>query len=67
MSGECMGAARLTQEQTDKVHELEKELGTPVIAVDKTCQWSDLDEEKLQKLQDAEEELGVILLAYHRG
>lgn len=66
MSGECLGAARLTQEQTDKVHELEKELGTPVIAVDRTCHWSELDEEKLHKLQDTEEELGVILLAYQR-
>lgn len=66
MSGECMGAARLTQEQTDRVHELERELGTPVIAVDKTCHWSDLSEEQLNKLQEIEDELGVVLLAYQR-
>jgi hypothetical protein len=47
-----------------KVRELEQQLGTPLLAMEQKCHWSSLDDDRLKKLQDAERELGLVLLAY---
>lgn len=66
MAGLCMGVARLDQSQAAKVQELETQLGTPLIAVEPNCHWTDLNDEQLSRLRQAEDEIGVVLLAYKR-
>lgn len=60
----CLSFARLDDYKLSRLHELEEELGTALIAMEERCHWSELDDERLHKLQKAEEELGLVLLAY---
>jgi len=59
-----MGIARLEDPQKEAIERLEQELGTPVIAVEQSCHWTGLNQDQLNRLREAEEELGVVLLAY---
>lgn len=56
--------ARLDKERITKLMELEKELGTYVLAFEPIIKIADLEEAQLAKLQEVEQELGVILVAY---
>lgn len=64
MAGPCLGVAKLDDTKQQKLHQLEEQIGTQVMAVEPVCHWTSLDDERLHKLQEVEEELGVILLAY---
>jgi hypothetical protein len=59
--------AKLTEAQLEKLHDLEAELGTWVVAVEPEFKLADLAEAQLEKLRAAEKELGIILLAYERS
>ncbi|MBN1874313.1 MAG: hypothetical protein JXA33_08780 [Anaerolineae bacterium] len=59
--------AKLNESQLEKVQDLEKELGTWVVAVEPEFRLATLTEAQLKRLQAAEHELGVILLAYEHS
>jgi maleate cis-trans isomerase len=59
-----MGIARLEEPQKQAIEQLEQELGTPVMAVEQSCHWTGLNQEQLSRLQQAEKQLGITLLAY---
>ncbi|MCD6285987.1 MAG: hypothetical protein J7M39_08760 [Anaerolineae bacterium] len=56
--------ARLDKANIEKIHELEKFLGTYVLAFEPVIKIADLAPEQLEKLQAVENELDVILVAY---
>ena len=56
--------ARLDKAKIEKIHELEKFLGTYVLAFEPVIKLADLEPEQVEKLQSVEEELGIILVAY---
>lgn len=56
--------ARLDREKMAKIRDLEEKLGGWLVAVEPIAQLADLSEEEVQTIKAAEEELGVILLAY---
>ena len=58
--------ANLDAVTLEKVHALEKKLGTYVIALEPAVRMATLSPEQLQLLQKAEQELGCVLLAYDR-
>jgi hypothetical protein len=53
--------------ENDELQTLEKELDADIVAVEPVCKWADLTQEQLAKLQSAEKDMGVLLLAYDRG
>lgn len=55
---------QLNQQQMQQLKSLEEELGTLVIAVEPQTQVAELPPDKLNRLQQAEREMGMILLAY---
>ena len=59
-----MKVADLSQEQLDKVKELEGELGVRLVAMEYTSNLADLNEGQLEKVQSLEDELGVVLVAH---
>ena len=58
--------ANLTESQLEQVHALEEDLDTWVVAVEPAFRFAKLSDEQIAKLQQIEEQLGVILLAYER-
>ena len=56
--------ARLDREKMAKIRELEEKLGGWLIAVEPIAPLAELSDEQLGLVQKAEEELGVVLLAY---
>ncbi len=58
---------QLDRSQMEKLHSLEQELGTWVIAVEPQAKVADLSPDKLQRLKQAEQEMGMILLAYKQA
>jgi hypothetical protein len=56
--------AQLDQDQLKKLHALEKDVGTCLVAVEQEAQLADLTDAQLKRLQAGEKDLGVILLAY---
>jgi hypothetical protein len=56
--------ADLDRKQMEKLKALESELGSWVVAVQPQAQVADLEPEKLRRLQEAEREMGLLLLAY---
>jgi hypothetical protein len=59
--------ADLDRQQMEKLKALEKDLGSWVVAVQPQAQVAELPPEKLRQLQEAEREMGVILLAYKQA
>lgn len=56
--------AALEDDKLTAIRALEKDLGSPVVALEPVHATSaDLPEEKLRKLQELESELGVVLVA----
>lgn len=64
MAAICLAPASIDEEQVEKVHGLENDLGVNIIALSSGCRWADLDDQQLDRLQSMETELEVILLAY---
>ncbi len=63
MATSRVGIADLDQAHLAKLHALEAELGSWIVALGPTVQVAELTEERLQKLQTLEDEIGVVLLA----
>jgi hypothetical protein len=59
--------AQLDRDRMQKLQNLERELGTWIVAVEPQAQVADLAGDQLRRLQDAEQELGVVLLAYQNA
>jgi hypothetical protein len=59
-----MRVAMLDRERLEKVQDLERDLGTFLVALEREFSLADLSEEQLKQLQQAEEEMGIVLLAY---
>ena len=64
MAAPRMKFAQLDPARLESVRELEKELGTYVVALEPAVRLASLSPEQLARLQAAEEALGVVLLAY---
>jgi hypothetical protein len=56
--------ARLDREKMAKIRDLEEKLGGWLVAVEPIAKLADLSEADVQTIKTAEEELGIILLAY---
>lgn len=56
--------ARLDRDKMAKIRELEEKLGGWLIAVEPMATLAELSDEQLKDVRAAEEELGVVLLAY---
>ena len=63
MASTIIGTAKLDEAQLTKLRKLELELGGWVVALGTTVQISELADERLQRLQALEEEVGLVLLA----
>ena len=63
MAATRVGIAKLDETHLAKLHALETELGSWIVALGPTVQVAELTEERLKKLQTLEEEMGVALLA----
>jgi hypothetical protein len=59
-----MEFADLDEQGVKKVRALEDEIGGCVVALQRRISLRDLSEEDLERLQSAEEDLGVVLMAY---
>ena len=59
-----MRYARLDREKLARLTALEAKLGSWVVAVEPEVELANLSDAELRELQTAEQELGVILLAY---
>ncbi len=58
---------QLDHDRMQKLQTLERELDTVIVAVEPQAKVADLEASKLHRLQQAEKELGVILLAYNNA
>lgn len=59
-----MEFADLDEQGVKKVRALEEDIGGCVVALQRRISLRDLGPEELEQLQSAEEELGVVLMAY---
>ena len=64
MATSQMKIAELDKTRLAKMKALKDELEFYVVALEKEFSLADLSEDQVRKLQAAEEELGVVLLAY---
>ncbi len=62
-----MMVSDLDDKELSKVRNLEKDLGTWVVAIDQKPRFAHLSDEQLTRLQAAEQDMGCILLAYDRS
>lgn len=56
--------AQLDEQTLTRVHQMEQELGSVIIAYQAETPFSHLSDEQLRRLKELEQELGVVLLAY---
>ncbi len=63
MAAYQVGIAKLDEAHLAKLHALETELGSWIVALAPTVEVAELTEERLRRLQTLEEEMGVVLLA----
>lgn len=66
MTTSRMELADLDAQHLDKLHKLEDELGACVVALQPRYPLAELPPEKIGRLQQAEKDLGVVLLAYKK-
>ncbi len=59
-----MKFAQLDSGDLAKLHELEDEIGGCVVALEKQARLAELSKDRLERLQAAEKDLDVVLLAY---
>ena len=57
---------KLDEGQLKKLRSLEQDLGVTVVAVEMQAKVADLPPDKIRKLQEAEREMGFVLLAYDK-
>lgn len=58
--------AKLDDSKVNEIQSLESELGKTVVAVEPYPEPADMSPQQLDKLKKAEENLGVVLVAYDR-
>jgi hypothetical protein len=56
--------ARLDRDKIARLHQLEEELDSWIVAVEPVAELANLTEEQMRVLKTLEQELGVVLLAY---
>jgi len=56
--------AKLDEATLDKVHIMEEELGSTIVALEPYLPAAELTGEQVKRLKALEQELGVVLLAY---
>ena len=56
--------ARISQEEAQKIQELEKELNVCALAMEPGLELAELSEEDLERVKSLEAELGVNLIVY---
>ena len=59
-----LGVAKLDDQSLEKLQNMEKELGTCILALEPRYPLASLQPDQLKHLQTLENELGVVLLAY---
>lgn len=59
-----MAPASLDDAALEEVRRLEKEMDTVLVAVDPSPRLADLSDDDLAKLRQAEQRLGVVMVAY---
>ena len=57
--------AKLSEEQLQRIHALEQELGKVLVAYEPQHVLAKLSSEEVEKLKAVEDELGVVLVAFH--
>lgn len=67
MNAQGLKIAELDETNLSRLHDLEEELGTYVVALEPQGQIAELSAEQLAHLQESEQKMGVVLLAYERG
>lgn len=61
-----MHPAEISDNQLKEIRKLEQDLDKVLVAVEPEPQFAELSGEELTSLQNAEKELGVVMLAYER-
>ncbi len=64
MAAHSMRIAKVDEGRLDRLHAIEDELGTCVVAYEPGPRPASLSAEQLQRLKAAEQELGLTLVAY---
>lgn len=67
MTPSRMRIAHLDETALSKLQNLEKEMGTVIVALEPQYQPADLTADQVHRLQVLERELGVVLLAYRNA
>ena len=66
MSQPRLAMAKLDEETLVRIQELEKEMGTLILALTPQYPIANLTDEQAARLKALEDELGVVLVAYQR-
>lgn len=66
MTARRMKIANLHEADLHKVHQLEEQMGTLIIALEPQIPLAELSESQLEMLNSLENELGVVLVAYQK-
>ncbi|MEI8308667.1 MAG: hypothetical protein WCF99_16525 [Chloroflexales bacterium] len=64
MPDQRMKVADLDEGRLSRLKAVEVDLGTYIVALEPASPFADLGTEQVQRLQDLERELGLVLLAY---
>jgi hypothetical protein len=67
MNAQGLKIAELDEKNLSRLHALEEELGTTIIALEPDYRIAELSAEQLAHLQESEQKMGVVLLAYDRA
>lgn len=67
MTAPRLKIADLDEARLAKLHALEDELGSYIVALEPQYPFVELSEEQLKRLRSLEQELDVILLAYRKN
>ncbi|GAB7015604.1 hypothetical protein JCM10550A_09710 [Methanogenium cariaci] len=59
----CMGYANISNENSEKLKAIEKEMGVTLLAYEVPT-YSNLNEDDLKRIKDLEKDLGMALVAY---
>jgi hypothetical protein len=67
MNAQGLKIAELDENDLSRLHALEEELGTTIVALEPDYPIAELSAEQLAHLQESEQKMGVVLLAYERS
>ena len=67
MNVQGLRLAKLDKNKLSRLYALEEELGATIVALEPQGQIAELSAEQLAHLQESEQKMGVVLLAYDRA